>query len=116
MNRLVALVSAGAVALSTSGSTWAGSGPELAPAQIAAAKTAADHEAIARAYEQEAADLESKAALHQSMKDAYRFPSRPAGVKQSIHCVAIVKDLQAAAKESRALAAAHRQWAKDAAK
>ena len=47
MNRFVAMMSAGAVAILLSGGAMAAE-PVVTPAQIAAAKTAADHEAIER--------------------------------------------------------------------
>lgn len=67
--RLISVVSAGVVALVISGGASAGRGAGADPARIVAARTAADHEAIAKTYEEEAADLESKAEMHQRMAD-----------------------------------------------
>lgn len=101
-----------AFALCTTVSTAAGASVE--PAQIAAAKTAADHEAIAKAYDDEATQLDRKIELHKSMADTYK-----AGKSASVvgnHCVAIAKDFKAAAKEYRALAAEHHKMAQQAGK
>ena len=52
MKRFITLLSAGAVALMLSKSAMAGDGESGQAAQIEAAKTPADHEAIAVAYDQ----------------------------------------------------------------
>jgi hypothetical protein len=85
---------------------------------ITAAKTPADHEAIAKAYESEAASLEKMAAMHKNLGETY---SSQAGGKalhaaQAKHCDSVASDLAAAAKEERALAAEHRKMATTAGK
>lgn len=85
---------------------------------ITAAKTRADHEAIAKAYEAEAASLEKMAAMHKNLGETY---SGQAGGKswhtaQAKHCKGVASDLTAAAKEERALAAEHRKLATAASK
>ena len=47
MKRFITLLSAGAVALMLSGGAWAADAEPVSAAQIEAAKTPADHEAIA---------------------------------------------------------------------
>ena len=116
MNRLIQVVGAGVIALAMSGGAWAASGAGVTPEQITAAKTAADHEAIAKAYEGEAAGLESKAEMHEQMGKAYRIGVKPAFIGQAKHCAALAKDFKAAAIETRALAAEHHKIAKDTGK
>jgi len=117
MKRLVTLLSAGAVALMLSSGVWAAGDAVVTPAQIEAAKTSADHEAIATAYDKEAANLEAMAKDHEVMAKSYGTAA--AGTKganaaaMSAHCNKLVTQYKAAAKENRDLAAAHRQMAKD---
>ena len=116
MNRLIAVVGAGVIALAMSSGAWAAGGAGVTPAQIAAAKSTADHEAIAKAYEEEAAGLDSKAEMHEQMGKAYRIGVKPAFIGQEKHCTALAKNFKAAAAETRALAAEHHTMAKDAGK
>lgn len=117
MNHMVRLLSAGFAAVMLSGSAWAAGDAAVTPAQIEAAKTAADHEAIAAAYDKEAASLEAMAKDHEAMAKSYGTSA--AGTKganaaaMAAHCNKLVTDYKAAAKENRDLAAAHRQMAKD---
>jgi len=88
------------------------------PAAVAAAKTAADHEAIAKGYEDEAASLEKMAATHKGLGETY---SSQAGGKalqaaQAKHCDSVAAKLEAAAKDERALAAEHHMMGKTAGK
>ena len=84
--------------------------------KIAAARTAADHEAIAAWYDDQAKEAEQKAAEHKKMGEAYK--KEPGGISSKTHfhehCEALVKNYTAEAKEYRSLAAAHRQMAKAA--
>jgi hypothetical protein len=82
------------------------------PATIAAAKTPADHEAIAKAYESEAASLEKMASMHKSLGATYAQPGgKPWQAGQAKHCDSVASDLAKAAKEERALAAEHHKLA-----
>src|SRR5689334_3563697 len=85
---------------------------------ITAARTAADHEAIAQAYESEAASLEKMAAMHKNLGDTYASQAggKALHVGQAKHCQSVAQDLAAAAKEERALAAEHHSMAKSAGK
>lgn len=91
---------------------------DVTEAQIAAARTPAEHEAIAKAYEADAVAADAKAQEHETMARTYRS----AGGQKSYtnlmaqHCQRLVKDYTAAAADYRALAAEHRSMAKDAAK
>ena len=72
MKRFITLLSAGAVALMLSNSVMAGTESPVTAAQIQAAKTPADHEAIAVAYDKEAARFDAMAKEHASMSKAYK--------------------------------------------
>ena len=85
---------------------------------ITGAKTSADHEAIASYYDREAATAKDKAAEHQRLAETYRTlaasgraPLQPMGM----HCQQLAQIYESAAAENTALAAAHRQMAKEAA-
>ncbi len=86
-------------------------------ATIAAAKTPGDHEAIAKAYEEEAASLDKMAARHKDLGQTYGQPGgKPWQGAQSKHCDRVATELAAAANDERALAAEHRKRAKGVAK
>ena len=91
---------------------------DVTEAQIAAAKTPADHEAIAKAYDADAAAAEAKAKEHQTMARAYHSAggTKSTGNAMVRHCDRLVKEYTDAAADYRALAAEHRNMAKDAAK
>jgi len=86
------------------------------PATVAAAKTAADHEAIAKSYEEEAAALDKVAAMHTNLGETYSKQGGGKGLQaaQAKHCDSVAVKLAAAAKEERALAAEHHKMAKSA--
>jgi hypothetical protein len=84
--------------------------PDLA-AKIAAAKTAADHEALAAEYSKEATAAQEEASRHDKMAASYRGAGT-AGQRMQEHCSVIAKNYRAQAKELEALAAAHRAEAK----
>lgn len=85
-------------------------GSTVTAAQIEAARTPADHEAIARAYDDEAANLERKGEAHEAMAKIYRGGGAPKAHSPSMtsHCERLVAQYRGAAKEARALAAEHR--------
>ena len=85
---------------------------------IAGAKTPADHEAIASYYDRAAATDKDKAAEHRRLAEIYRTlaasgraPLQPMGM----HCQQLAQLYESAAADNAALAAAHRQMAKEAA-
>ena len=85
---------------------------------ITGAKTSADHEAIASYYEREATTAKDKAAEHRRLAETYRTlaasgraPLQPMGM----HCQQLAQIYESAAADNTALAAGHRQMAKEAA-
>lgn len=118
MKRLVMMLSAGTVALMLSSGAWASGAEHVDSAQIAAAKTPADHEAIAKSYDAEAVAADAKASAHEVMAKTYRLGGAPKGPNSANtamagHCEKLVKQYRGVAEENRLLAAAHRQMAKD---
>jgi hypothetical protein len=90
---------------------------------IESATTPADHEALAAYYEGEAKQARAKADEHRRMAAAYRSFRVPAGTKGNRsglqrtmpgHCDRVVASYTAAADEYEAMAAAHREAAKEA--
>jgi hypothetical protein len=80
--------------------------------RIEAARTPADHEALAADFAQDAAGARAKAAEHRRMAASYRNyqPGRGGGNMQA-HCNALVRNYEAIAAEFDGMAAAHRQMA-----
>lgn len=89
---------------------------------IANAKTPEDHERIAKHFDAEADQLEAQAKDHQEL--AAQYKANPSGQEQKHpmsgrtagHCKYFADDVSKAAKEDRALAADHRQMAKQIAR
>lgn len=88
------------------------------PAKIAAAKTAADHDAIAAEFEQEAKDLDAKAALHADMAKHYGMDQYAHQKKPSLknHCENLSASLKKAAEQAREMAKLHHDLAQKAGK
>ena len=118
--RLIASVAGGLLVLNL---TWGGhawSADEVAysvtPEKIAAAKSKADHEALANSYEQEAKALDARAADHEALAKAYAelayLKDKPGLIA---HCASLVDRYRAAARETRELARAHQELAARAA-
>jgi hypothetical protein len=106
------MLSASLAALALAGGAWAGDAHKLDPAWVGAAKTAADHEAIAKAYDAEALGFEKKAAMHKNLAETYGAPGgKPWQASQAKHCDSVTASLTTAAQEDRALAAEHRKMA-----
>lgn len=91
--------------------------PEIPPAKsieemIVAAKTPADHEAIAAYYDKEAQDAHEKHAKHQKMEEFYK--KNPALNKSgfSTHCDIIASNYDKTAKQYEDLAKLHSEVAK----
>ncbi|HKF28413.1 MAG TPA: hypothetical protein VKB29_04250 [Candidatus Binataceae bacterium] len=81
---------------------------------IANAKTAADHEAIAAYYDQEAADAKKKADLHRNVADTYQKLNIAKPVGMVNMCKGLVKYWDKVADQAKDLAKAHREMAKAA--
>jgi hypothetical protein len=83
--------------------------------KVQAAKTPADHEAIAKYYDGQAAEARKKAAEHKRMGDSYRGSSTgKAGSPSSMpyHCDALSKAFESQAAEYEGMAQTHRDLAK----
>ena len=85
---------------------------------IQAAKTPADHEAIAKVYDQQAAQDAANADAHTRTASLYRGIDPTGGGRGSgqmaIHCKNIADSYTRAAKEHKDLAALHRKLATEA--
>lgn len=89
----------------------------VSAAEIEAAKTPAEHEAIAKTFEDEAASLTKKSQMHGEMAKTFSAPGgKPYTAAQAKHCAALEKDYKAAAKQNSELAAIHHQLAKETAR
>lgn len=88
---------------------------DVTEAQITAARTPADHEAIAKAYDADAASAEAKAREHEAMAKTYRSAGGQKSYTNTMvrHCERLVKEFTEAAANYRALAAEHRAMAKN---
>jgi hypothetical protein len=91
-------------------------GPEQNMEQmISAAKSKADHEALAAHYEAEAKQALDIAERHQRMEKNYRvLETGSKGPKFSIHCKNLAAKYRGAAEENRKLAELHHQMATQA--
>jgi len=74
------------------------------------AKTPADHEAIAKYYDQQAAKDDEQAQLHQQQVKAYA--TNPRLSTMQMHCSRLIDLSKEEAKQNRALAHDHRMMAK----
>jgi hypothetical protein len=91
--------------------------PGLTSEAIAAAKTPADHQAIADAYTKEAENLRAVANAHRHMDSYYNEPGHlSAKLGATRHCRALVQAYETAAKDADALAKVHHEMAEAAAK
>jgi hypothetical protein len=85
--------------------------------QIESAKTPADQQALAAAYEKEAAEARAEAAKHRAMAKAYESGVAYAKVghggkgAMKLHCERLADNYESMAKEAEDLAAFHRQLA-----
>lgn len=100
------------IALGGCGST-PNSVPSAATQQrIDSAQTRVEHEALAVAYDREAADARGKAAEHRGMAVRYQtYPAGSGGRKISAHCNAIAGSYNGIATEYDRMAAGQRQLA-----
>ena len=83
--------------------------------QVEIAQSMADHEQVAQRFDEEADELDRKAAAHERLTQSYR---RGAGggpkadtTSLAKHCEALARSLRAAANEARTMAAMHRNIA-----
>lgn len=79
---------------------------------MGAAKTPADHRALAEHYEREATAAKASAAMHRKMAADYRKAGGPAAKAQlPEHCDGLVRVYEGAAKDLEAMARIHRDLA-----
>jgi hypothetical protein len=98
----------GMVALVSIPSGIAGEGKSIAQ-QVRDAKTPAQQQAIAAAFEKEAKAAEQKAKQHSQLKDVYA--AKPDMQMMVAHCDALVKHYQEIAKDLEDMAKMHKQMA-----
>lgn len=101
------------IALSVAGCASSPGGPSTdLVRQIEAAKTPADHLALAAHYEREAATARSVAGQHENMSKSYRAsPYEKGGGSMRVHCQSLIRTYQTAATQYDAMAHEHRQLA-----
>lgn len=116
MNTLNRMLAGGIAALALIGAAAAASDDVVTQAQIEAASTPAQHEAIARTYDQQAASAESRAEGHAKMADTYRYYGKGPRPKMARHCERLARTYRTAAEEYRMLAKEHREMAAAAAR
>ena len=84
--------------------------------QVEKATSKEEQEAVAKRFDQEAADLESRAAEHERLAKVYRGGAGvgPKGNAASLatHCDSLVKSLRASAADARQMARLHHEAAK----
>ena len=81
---------------------------------LASAKTAADQDAIAAYYDQEAADAKKKADIHRNAADTYQKLNIAKPVGMVNMCKGLVNYWDKLADQAKDLAKAHREMAKAA--
>jgi len=90
--------------------------PEMTPRQatalVSVAKTAKDHQKLAKYFNQQADASEAEAKDHEAMIEAYR--KSPGGDRMIAHCESLVKSNLELAKAFREMAAGHEGMAKEA--
>lgn len=87
-------------------------GEGVTQAQIEAASTSVQHEAIAQSYEEEAAATETRADSHAKMAQTYRLGlNKTSGASMANHCGRLEEAFRSAAVEYRMLAKEHREMA-----
>jgi hypothetical protein len=82
-------------------------------AKIESAKTAADHEAVAKYFDAQAAAEKERLELHKKMKADYQGLGK-SGTTMAGHCDGIISRDQASVADYEALAKDHRDMAKEA--
>lgn len=82
---------------------------------VETAQTSADHEAIAKRFEDEATQLDKQAAQHERLAKQYHrgqgVPPKGNAAGLANHCDRLTKNLKASATDARAMAQLHREVA-----
>lgn len=112
MRILAGVVAACAVVLLSAGPSF-GADPTREDRRAALPQTAADHEAMAKRYDESAAAYRQEAALHRDMAAQYRsaHPAPKDGATMEKHCMMIVKDAEKLAEDAKVMADYHRMRA-----
>ncbi len=110
MRNLLTTILAGMVLLILTACTTVPPASEI-PANIANAKTSVDHQRIADYFAQKAASYEAEAKIHEKMPQSYQGHPRYDFGAMSSHCRELQTQLNAAAREAKALEQAHRDLA-----
>lgn len=106
-------LSAAALCVALSGPVVAQAAEDMS-AKIAAAKTAADHEALADDYTKQAEEAEANAKAHENMAKAYKGLGKTGQYHADTHCASLAAGYRTQAKQLKDLAAAERAAAKKA--
>ena len=114
MTKTVALIGMMALGMGVAVSAPPVSAAEDLSEKISAAKTAADHEALAADFEKDAQEAEANAAAHDKMSASYKGLGRMGRFHGDQHCAAIAASYRTQAKQLKELAAAERAAAKAA--
>ncbi len=112
MNKLQSLLAGSLAALALIGAAAAAAGEVVTEAQIEAATTGAQHEAIARSYDEEATASDRRAESHAKLAKTYRHTHKnSSGASMASHCRRLEKASRTAAGAYRKLAEEHREMA-----
>ena len=115
-----AVAAAGLLAVLVGAPTYTAAAEKNIEELVQNAKTPADHEAIAKLYDEEAAMARKKAEEHRKMGARYTHyesgnpKTQLAHFDMPKHCANLTKSYEQAAKEAESMAAAHREAAKNA--
>lgn len=82
--------------------------------KVAAAKSAADHQALAAEYDTQAKEATAEAERHEKMAKSYEGLGKMGQYHVNQYCANLVKSSREQAKDLQALADAHRAAAKEA--
>jgi hypothetical protein len=84
--------------------------------QVEMAQSAADHEAVAKRFEDEATQFETLAGQHERLAERYRrgqgVGPKANATRLANHCESLVKSLRTSAAEAREMAQLHREVGK----
>ena len=115
MSKLNFWLASGIATLALLGTGTAVGGEVVTEAQIEAARTSEQHEAIARSYEDEATAAERRAESHAKMAQTYRLAyAKTPRESMASHCMDLEKDYRNAASAYRKLAEEHHKMAEAA--
>ena len=113
MDTSSAVIAALGCGLALSGPVIAGAS-EVIGQQIEATRTAAEHEVIAKAYEDKAARFDARVKVHADMVRLYmlgELEDTPGAISMREHCDRLAKSYGDAAAAARQMAAGHRAMA-----